>query len=354
MTTKNMRLRLTLGLAALGFIPAIANAQVTVTSVRVTVSGATLTGGTLTAVYCDTSFGASCGAPGTGGTTVWDLGGGVNVGVGQTLILTQTALISGVGGNFDTSDRVKSNTGGYLGPYAAGCFPVDPCTVTIEINGDVVYTSAAGDAINAFNNDNEVNEASPWALAVTKPNYTLQLAYADNEHSSGAGFPTPWQGAVTYFKGAGLPNMGACSTNCYDAGALLITGVQALTGCTLTQGGYTNHFNSKVLNLPAPNIQLGNRSYTNSEINDILQNTAVKGNGLISLANQLITAKLNIRYGASAPAEVLAAIVAADALIANLVVPPVGSGYLSPSITSNLTTILDNFNNGVTGPGHCG
>jgi len=129
--------------------------------------------------------------------------------------------------------------------------------------------------------------------------------------------------------------------------------VQTATGCTLTQGGYKNNFNSKVLNLPAPNIKLGNVSYTNLQLNSVIQNNKVQGNGLLSLAHQLATAKLNIRYGASAPAGVLAAIASADALIGNLVVPPVGSGFLSPSLTDGLTAVLDNFNNGLTGPGHC-
>jgi hypothetical protein len=111
-------------------------------------------------------------------------------------------------------------------------------------------------------------------------------------------------------------------------------------GCTLTQGGYKNHFNSKVLPLT-----LGTVSYTAAQINDILQNNAIKGNGLLSLAHQLITAKLNIIYGAAPDAATQTAINSADALIGGLVVPPVGSGFLSPSASSGLETTLDNFNN---------
>jgi hypothetical protein len=36
------------------------------------------------------------------------------------------------------------------------------------------------------------------------------------------------------------------------------------------------------------------------------------------------------------------------------VVPPVGPGYLAPATTSGLTQTLDDYNNGVIGPGHCG
>jgi hypothetical protein len=204
-----------------------ANAQVTVTSVRVTVSSPSKT-----AVWCDTSLACSA----TGGLAIWNLGAtGVTVGGGQTLVLTQTGLIPGVGGNFDTSDRATS-TG------LADCTAADPCTVTVEINGIVVYTSASGDALNAHNNDNNANETSPWALAATKPNYTLSLGYADNQHGGpcpAAGcFPNPFSG-VTYFFGAGTSALGSCNTDCYDGGALLITGIAAPPTATgrMTGGG---------------------------------------------------------------------------------------------------------------------
>jgi hypothetical protein len=81
----------------------------------------------------------------------------------------------------------------------------------------------------------------------------------------------------------------------------------------------------------------------------------VRGNGLISLAQQLIAVKLNQAAGAAVPASVATAITAADALTGAKVVPPVGNGYLAPASTSALTTVLDTYNNGLTpgGPPHC-
>jgi len=70
------------------------------------------------------------------------------------------------------------------------------------------------------------------------------------------------------------------------------------------------------------------------------------------LAHQLIAAKLNIAAGADGSA-VSGAIAAADALIGDLVVPPVGTDTLQPADTGALTTTLANFNEGATGPGHC-
>jgi len=207
-----------LGLVALSTV--VANAQVTISSVKVTV-----TSGTSTAVYCDSSL-----ACGPSGTVVWTLpAGGQFVDVGQKLVLAQTGLIAGVGGNFDTSDRAQPGN-----PTLAECTTTDHCTVMIEINNVQVYSNAAGDALNAFNADIPSNqtqtEASQWGVDVAnKPNYSLQLGYADNEHAAcpaGGCFPNPFTVAsgATYFFGAGVGASGICASNCYDSGALLITG----------------------------------------------------------------------------------------------------------------------------------
>jgi len=120
-------------------------------------------------------------------------------------------------------------------------------------------------------------------------------------------------------------------------------------GCTLTQGFWKNHASA----WPVLNLTLGSTSYDQAELLAIL-NRPVKGNGLISLAHQLIAAKLNVANGGTC-ASAAASIAAADALIGSLVVPPKGSGSLSTSVTSTLVSQLDSFNNGLTPgcPGHC-
>jgi hypothetical protein len=92
---------------------------------------------------------------------------------------------------------------------------------------------------------------------------------------------------------------------------------------------------------------LGTVSYTQAQICSILL-ANVSGNGLISLAHQLITAKLN-GCSTSDLTPIASTIAAADALIGGLVVPPVGGGYLSPGSTSSLTETLDDYNNGLLG-----
>ncbi len=120
------------------------------------------------------------------------------------------------------------------------------------------------------------------------------------------------------------------------------------TNCTYTQGFWKNHESA----WPVMSLMLGSVNYSKAQLLSIL-GQSVQGNGLVSLAHQLIAVKLNIASGAD-PTDASAAIAAADALIGGLVVPPVGGGYIHPSQTSALTQTLDDYNNGVIGPGHCG
>ncbi len=119
--------------------------------------------------------------------------------------------------------------------------------------------------------------------------------------------------------------------------------------CTFTQGYWKNHPDA----WPVTALMLGTNPtpYDQGDLLAIFGAPAM-GNGLITLAHQLIAAKLNIANGADGSA-LGTAIADADALIGSLVIPPVGTGYLAPSATSALVTTLDNFNKGVTGPGHC-
>ncbi len=123
--------------------------------------------------------------------------------------------------------------------------------------------------------------------------------------------------------------------------------VERPTGCTFTQGYWKNHASA----WPVSTLFLGTVSYNQSQLLSILK-APVKGNGLISLSHQLIAAKLNIANGAS-PSSIAATIISADTLIGSQVVPPVGSGFISPSTTSSLNDLLDQFNSGLIGPGHC-
>jgi hypothetical protein len=101
---------------------------------------------------------------------------------------------------------------------------------------------------------------------------------------------------------------------------------------------------------PTNNLTLGTVNYTDLELCSIFQ-ASPSGNGLISLAHQLITAEFNLLLGAD-PSCIEAQVAAAHALIGSLVVPPVGGGFLHPSITGALTQALDDFNNGLLCQAH--
>ena len=117
------------------------------------------------------------------------------------------------------------------------------------------------------------------------------------------------------------------------------------TGCVRTQGFWKNHEES----WPVGGLFLGTTFYTQAELIQILD-TQAQGNGLIFLAHQLIAAKLNVASGATPPGTLIAD---ADALIDGLVVPPIGGGFLDPSVASPLTDDLDTYNNGLSGVPHC-
>lgn len=119
------------------------------------------------------------------------------------------------------------------------------------------------------------------------------------------------------------------------------------TGCTLTQGYWKNHSGAWKTN----SLVLGTVTYTKSQLLSILT-TPVSGNGLISLAHQLIAAKLNIVSGASS-SGIAATITASDVMIGSKIVPPVGNGTLKTSSVSSLVGALDNFNSGLSGVPHC-
>jgi len=125
--------------------------------------------------------------------------------------------------------------------------------------------------------------------------------------------------------------------------------IQGDYNCTVTQGYWRNHPES--WNRVA-SLTLGTVAYNQTQLLAIFVQP-VAGNGLVMLAHQLITAKLNLLLGAVPPPEVTAAIAQADALIGPRVVPPIGSDGLKSVQTAKVSDTLSLFNIGNLGPGHC-
>lgn len=231
-----------------------------------------------------------------------------------------------------TYDFTVSQSGAANGTLSAGAsFSLDP--------GDCVQVWASGPA-----QDPEVDPVTtvtveevnlPAGVTLDKVEVNSPLSYSINGAEAAVGGNAFHGSVVTYFNK-----------------------LEPIEFCTLTQGFWKTHagemkHNGKLAPDAWPagaqgGFVLGNNSYTKEELLSIMD-APTKGNGLISLATQLIAAKLNtFDFWAINPD-----IAAADALIGDRVVPPVGGGYLSPSETSALNTALTDFNEGTTGPGHC-
>jgi hypothetical protein len=111
-------------------------------------------------------------------------------------------------------------------------------------------------------------------------------------------------------------------------------------GCVFGQGYWKNHPEA----WPVTELQLGNTTYTQDQLLAILREP-VRGNGLLILVKQEIAAKLNIANGADGSC-IQQTLADADALIGDLVIPPIGDGYLRPRDVSPTAGILGDYNEG--------
>ncbi len=117
--------------------------------------------------------------------------------------------------------------------------------------------------------------------------------------------------------------------------------------CVFGQGYWKNH-----AEWPVTQLQLGNVTYSREQLQSILEN-AVRTNGLVSVAHQEIAAKLNIASGAdgSCIQQTLGDL---DAFIGDLIIPPVGNGFLSPRDTAGYVSTLTQYNEGFLCSPPCG
>jgi cysteine-rich repeat protein len=139
-----------------------------------------------------------------------------------------------------------------------------------------------------------------------------------------------------------------CSTQSASKQSAQVTDVDTgAENCTQSQGFWRYHANS----WPVESVQLGTVVYTKAQALDVLA-MPVNGNGLVSLAHQLIAAKLNIAQGAVA-GTVSAAVAQGDALMKGLVSPPFDTASLPSSAVKSVVDTLNAFNVGDIGPGRC-
>ncbi len=154
-----------------------------------------------------------------------------------------------------------------------------------------------------------------------------------------------------YLPSINSPNASARIANDYG---VVITFTNAPAACTLTLGYWKTHpedWDAAGDNKPFLTTEL----FYNSGVSylTIMNTPPSGGNAYLQLAHQYIAAVLNTGGGASGVAAVDAAIAGAAAYFA---AAPAGipnpTGALRTQLQAWATT-LDNFNNGITGPGHC-
>jgi hypothetical protein len=121
-------------------------------------------------------------------------------------------------------------------------------------------------------------------------------------------------------------------------------------GCTYTQGYWKNHPED----WPVDSLVLGDETYTQAELLALLS-TPPQGDASLILAHQLIAAKLNVANGADDSA-IASTITAADDWLddySGKLPYGVSPGSSAGQQATALADTLDDYNNGVIGPGHC-
>ena len=117
-------------------------------------------------------------------------------------------------------------------------------------------------------------------------------------------------------------------------------------GCTYTQGYWKNH----PYDWPTEDLSI----YTGYEAMMILWTPPKGGNAYFILAHQYIAAELNAVNGASVPDEVLDAwLEAQDILLEYKDEESIPKKSSDRDLAIDLASMLDDYNNGIIGPGHC-
>jgi uncharacterized repeat protein (TIGR01451 family) len=301
-------------------------------------------GETITYTFVVTDTGNTCFY---GGVTVDDtlLGGQIfhqtPVSPGQAITFTKTYVAKAT----DPSPLVSTATATGHVPTGIGLADVTANAAASTVlkcsavsTNCVGITAVKGVAISPVKMTGVGGVGAPYSFSATGLPAGITMA-SDGTISGTPTVSGTFSYTVTVKDAAGNTSTSNCS----------VTVNPAITGCTYTFGYWKTHSS-----WPVTSLTLGQKNYAKCDLDKILQDS-VGGNGLISLAHQLIATKLNIANGASATAEVLSNIAAADALIGNLVIPPIGTGYLDPALTSPIESVLDTYNNGLSagGPAHC-
>lgn len=134
-----------------------------------------------------------------------------------------------------------------------------------------------------------------------------------------------------------------------------------VAGCTFTQGYWKTHseFGPAPYNNTWALLASGASTgfYLSGQSWYQVFHTPPGGNAYYNLAHQFQAATLNTLWGASVPANVAAALATANTLFSTYTPAQIGALKGSNSLRQQFIALagtLDAYNNGITGPGHCG
>ncbi|GEO05122.1 hypothetical protein AAE02nite_27860 [Adhaeribacter aerolatus] len=128
------------------------------------------------------------------------------------------------------------------------------------------------------------------------------------------------------------------------------------TGCTKTQGYWKTHSKydgAKKYDDTWKKVGEDTPFFTSGETYYSIFGVQPRGNSYYSLAHQYIATKLNLATGATAPTSVMTAYNSATTFFTNNTPAAVAASKTLQATATQLAGILDAYNNGVTGPGHC-
>lgn len=134
-----------------------------------------------------------------------------------------------------------------------------------------------------------------------------------------------------------------------DVAAVQTSFTNYRAGCTKDVGYWKNHLSA----WPVTSLRLGNRTYTAREALIVLSLPIPPGNVALSLAHQLIAAKLNIASGSS---PMPASVGEGDAFLNSLgfsLWRPFGNASSTPAAASLYADRLGRYNQGLDGPPAC-
>jgi hypothetical protein len=232
------------------------------------------------------------------------------------------------------TDRTLQSNNGAAWQNPGGGFGVCP---TWALKTTCVPVTGGPDQVFRLNGTTSGATPTPTSSPTATPSGTTSPTVTPSATPTATGSPTATPSATP--SATGSPSATPTAT---PSGTPSTTPTPTSTpfACVRGQGYWKNHPDQ----WPVTELQLGNVTYTQQQLLDILHQP-VRGNGLLILAHQLIAAKLNIAAGAD-PSCIQDTIAQADALIGDLVIPPVGDGYLAPRDVGSLAGILGQFNEG--------